>query len=571
MKTKRVKKIKLSTKIAGATLLTSVLLCAVVGVVSISQMKKNMIEISRSNTKAVAETAAALIDGEILNRLEPGDEDTEEYQTILEELQKFLLDEQIAYIYTMRQRDGQLEFVVDADTEEGAAIGEPYESYDVIEEALSGVSTIDYEVTSDQWGSFYSGFAPVYSDGNVVAIVGVDCTIDSINERSAKFTKHLLLVEVIIVLLSVVLSFVVAKLVANNVIVINQKMDELANSDGDLTKKLSITSRDEVGQVATSFNKFLEKLKDMMLAVKQNEMNLKKSTQTIQTEVDAFGSELEIMVHSLCDMTEAMNDTTNSIAHIAVATENAKKYAGEVCSQSEREYSNALAIRENAEAVKTESDDAKKKIITVTKQIASSLEEKIEQAGKIEQTMQLTEEILSISEQTQLLALNASIEAARVGEDGKGFAVVASEISNLADATALTANQIVELNSFTVRTVQELIDASRTMIDFIENEVKQDYETFFAIGVSYSKDMSTFIEQMHQFNEKSMLLSENMNHIEDNISQIMAVVEEQNVSITTVSGNAEDLNNMMQRVQESCLMNESIVEDLEFLLSKFTV
>ena len=80
----------------------------------------------------------------------------------------------IKYIYTMRMNGDRLEFIVDADTEEGAAIGEEYEIYDEIAEAFDGNATVDSEMTSDEWGDFYSAFAPVYnSSGEIAGIVEI--------------------------------------------------------------------------------------------------------------------------------------------------------------------------------------------------------------------------------------------------------------------------------------------------------------------------------------------------------------------------------------------------------------
>lgn len=95
---------RLSTKIAGATLFTAVLISVIISIVSIRQMKDNMLKTSRANTLAVAQTAAKMVDGEIIRDLKEGEEDTAEYEKVLTQLQAFLIDESIEYIYTMRYR-----------------------------------------------------------------------------------------------------------------------------------------------------------------------------------------------------------------------------------------------------------------------------------------------------------------------------------------------------------------------------------------------------------------------------------------------------------------------------------
>lgn len=568
----RTKGLHLSTKITGAVMITTILVSSIIGVASIRQMKENLMESSRANTKAIAQTAASFVDGKTLTEVMPGDEETESYQEALQQLRAFLVDGDIEYIYTMRKgENGQLEFAIDADDEDPADIGEAYETYEEIEDAFKGAVTLDSEITSDEWGSYYSAFAPIYVEDQVVAIVGVDCSIDKIQAETKALIKKLLIEELISVIVVVILSYIIGKVIANNVIRINEKMEELANSEGDLTQEIVISSTDEIGQVAGSFNQFIAKLKDMMLAVKSNEGALRESTVNINEQVDAFGQELGYMANTLNDMTKAMTDTNASVSQIALATGNAKQNAENVYEEAKREAERALLINENAEKTKIETTQVKQRIANMTSEISDGLEEKMNEASKIEQTVRLTEEIINISEQTQLLALNASIEAARVGENGKGFAVVASEIGNLADETSRTASQIVELNEFTVRTVNDLIAASRAMVAFIEEDVQISYEKLAEVGDSYSEDALMFMNQMKQFSMLSKELSDDMNRIEQNVNQIMAVVEDATTNITTVSSNADGLNGLIQSIKENSDKNEQIVEELGAVLSRFTV
>ena len=175
----------------------------------------------------------------------------------------------------MRNRNGQLEFVVDADQEDGAAIGEAYETYDVIEEALAGNVVVDEEVTTDEWGSVYSGFAPVFaSDGTVAGIVGVDCSVDVINAHISAMLRTLLIIEITCFFLALIIALLVGRLMTKSVLRIDRKVEEMASRGGDLTQQIEVGSRDEIGQMAENFNSFLQRLHDIVLTIRDTEEKL---------------------------------------------------------------------------------------------------------------------------------------------------------------------------------------------------------------------------------------------------------------------------------------------------------
>lgn len=569
---KKVRKLELSWKITGATLLIAVLVSVLVSVVSTAQMKKYLLSVSQEHTVSVAKTAAEFVDAELFVALQEGDEETEAYEVILNNLTSFLLDENIEYIYTMRMDGDKLVFVVDADQEDGAAIGEEYEIYDKIEEAFAGETTLDDEVTSDDWGSYYSGFAPIFDgEENVVGIVGVDCGIDSINARVSKLQKKLLVVELVCIILAVVISMLVGKLMAKNVQKINSKVDELANSDGDLTQEITVNSGDELENVAANFNIFIEKLHSMMLQVRDNEERLKTSTENINDEVAQAAEELNSMAEMLADMSTSMNETSESVMEINQATIDVKDLSSDLYESAQEQSAYTKDVIERANQVKESCKESQEKMQQMTKEIADVLFQKIEEASKIQKIIELTNDIISISEQTQLLALNASIEAARAGESGKGFAVVATEISNLADSTAKTANEIVEINTFTVQTVDELAQSAAEMINFMQSDVNNDYDTMVEMGESYFEDSSTVMNQMKLFDEMSEKLQNDMARIEDHISQIMAVIEEQTAAISSVSENADNISDKMKEVNGHCEDNQEVIENLENVIGRFTL
>lgn len=570
----KVRRIKMSWKITIAVLLIAIVTSGLVGFISLNKMNDYLLETSKENTAAVAQMAASFVDPQIMENLREGEENSTDYQDTVNVLRSFLVDNaDIEYIYTMRKRDdGTVEFVVDADEEDPGAIGEMYESYDEIEEAFSGKVSIDSEFTVDEWGTVYTGYAPIYNkDGSVVAIVGVDCSVESIETRVAKMRNTLLLIELICLILAAIIAMLIGRLMAVNVKTINNKMSELAHSDGDLTTKLSISSGDEIENVANSFNSFLKKLHGMMLSVKENEEKLESSTVDINQEIDAATEDLRVITDMISDMTLSMNETSDAVSEIAATTNSVMESASQLHDKTKEGSAYAQTITKRADDAREDCARSQERMKTVVNDISNAVENKIEATKRIEKIVTLTNDIISISEQTQLLALNASIEAARAGEEGKGFAVVADEISKLADATATTAQEIVEINSFTVTAVQELVEVSRKMIAYIREDVNADYNSMVDIGAHYAKDSGEFRDVMMEFLNLSNQLTSDMHHIEDSINQIMAVVEEETACISEVNGQTEVINNRMKAVTANSETNHQIVGKLGEVIDKFTL
>jgi methyl-accepting chemotaxis protein len=487
-------------------------------------------------------------------------------------MQDFLLDEEINYIYTMRRENGSVVFVVDGDAEDPAAIGEQYESYDKIDEALAGSVTLDDDVTNDDWGSFYSAFAPIMdSSGNVSAIVGVDCSVDGINAKVSHMFKTLVAAEILCIIGALVISLINGRLVARNVIKINRKMTELAGTDGDLTHEIDIHSGDELENVADSFNSFMVKLRNMMLSVKDSGERLEDATTETNEELTQATGTLNQIVNTLHDITGAMQQTSSSAADIQKTAQATEDMSSSLYEKTRSGADYAADVSHTADQAKQDCVTSKEKMKKFVTEISQTLSEQIAASRKVEKIMELTNDIIAISEQTRLLALNASIEAARAGEQGRGFAVVADEISNLADSTTTTAREIEQINQFTVDTLGSMSSTAEQLIQFINDVVDPDYDRMVGIGEAYYNDCMEFMEQFQQFCDLSEELSENMATIEEHISQITTVFEKETLDVTNAASTSQQIYGTMQTATNNGQVNKEIAEQLGAMLDKFVV
>ncbi len=569
----KVRKIRLSTKITLAVIITTLMVELMIGGFSIMKAKKDMMEISVSHTRDVAMMAASFVDGDMLNELMPGDEDTPEYAAVLSQLDSFLVDNSdIAFIYTMRKRDGVLEFVVDADQEDGAAIGEEYETYDVIDKALEGNAVVDEEVTTDEWGSVYSGFAPIYdSKGNIAGIVGVDCSVDTINARVADMGRTILIIGITAFVIAILAAFAVGRFMTRNIMLIQGKMDEMAKSGGDLTRSIDLKSGDELENVAGSFNEFLDKLKDIMLAVSETEDQLLDYSHQTDQQIAFASDELVQMSQALSSMSSVMEDSLEDARQVTSAAMDAKKLSYDLHESSLESADRASESGQRAMQARNECRLAQQKAQDALDQITGSLAVQIENSQKIHEIEKLTDQIVAISNQTQLLALNASIEAARAGDAGRGFAVVADEISKLSDSTTITAKEIGRINAFTIDTVNGLIKATEDMTSYVSSSVFEDYERMERTGEEYYEDVSGFARSMQVLNEQSSRLAHDMEQVENSIAKMSEMTDTQTGDITGLTETAKAISAKMKSVRADTQINETMIRRLSELIGQFKV
>jgi methyl-accepting chemotaxis protein len=565
---KRARSIK--AKISLGMIICVLIVGAMIGTVCLKQMQANLLEQSKDHTMGVAAMAAATVDGDMLESIQKGDENGQAYAVILGQLQHFMQNDDIQYIYTMRKDNGELQFVVDADPDDPAAVGEAYESYDTIDEAFDGNITVDNEFVDDKWGRCYSAFAPIYnSQDRVVGIVGVDCSIGSIDKKSASMIRTVVGIQCVALILSFILAFLFSRYLARNIRIIDKKVKELADAEGDLTQEIAINAKDEVGSIAHSMNRFLKSLRNMLLNIRDNGKNLMSVTEVINSSMKESAAEVETMSAAMEQTTTSMMEMNAKVQNIQAQAEASSELANTIINETGEHVEHTAEIQENAKNFQNAAIEAKKKMQEEVNAISAGLEEKIKESQSVEKIGELTENILKISTQTKLLSLNASVEAARAGEAGKGFAVVATDIGYLAERSADAATGIAVINEELPQVVKELAEAAYQLLNIVNTRVMKDYDMLETTGESYYQDAAIFRQQMESCMDYMKQLQGSMENIMGSVSDIAMALQGETDVVKDNTDSILELRGQIAAVLGSVDENEKIIQNLDNILSGF--
>ncbi len=345
---------------------------------------------------------------------------------------------------------------------------------------------------------------------------------------------------------------------------------DIDNRQGDLTKRVTILSNDEVADLGNGINTFMEKLQHIMKLIVNNSQKLEAVVGEVQqslhtsndsaADLSAVTEELSATMQEIGDSAAVINE--NAEAVLTKVVEIAKK-SGDINEYSKNMKKSADKLEMDARTNMEQTNLKVNEILTV-------LNEAIEESKSVEQVNGLTNDILNISSQTNLLALNASIEAARAGDAGRGFAVVAEEIRQLADSSRETANRIQQINGIVTKAVHNLSENADNLVNYMKESILPEFANFVGGGAQY-RDNATYIENvMNEFAEKTDALKSEVDSIAGSINNITHAIEEGAKGVNGAAQSTQTLVSDMDNINEKMNENREIASALQKETDIFT-
>lgn len=341
--------------------------------------------------------------------------------------------------------------------------------------------------------------------------------------------------------------------------------------NGDLTAQLDGKYDKEIGQVVRNLNDAISTNRKMVENILAYSGKLNESNNNLKTIV-------KVIVEKIGRVNEATNIIVDEVENLSTISEEVNSSTGmiestvkELNTNAEKDSTSALKIRDKAMNVKGQGENAVKNAKDIYSGIIKNVKSAIEQGKVVEDVRIMADSIAEISEQTNLLALNAAIEAARAGENGRGFAVVADEVKSLAEQTKDTVERIKKVIQEVKVAFDNLSSESRTVLDFLQNDVNKDYELLIETATSYVEDSQLISSMSDEIKNTSNTITQIINNIAKGINTVSSTSldtagKSQEIK-SSMDEAAYEVNNILKSIKDQ----SNIADELTKVIEVYTV
>jgi methyl-accepting chemotaxis protein len=335
-----------------------------------------------------------------------------------------------------------------------------------------------------------------------------------------------------------------------------ESLKDIAQGEGDLTRRLEVKTKDEIGELGTGFNIFIEKLQGIIKGVVANSKQVEGASNNLAKVAGDMSDNARESSERSNAVAAATEEMTTNLNNVAAAMEQSSTNTAMVASAAEEMNATINEIAGNAEQARVISEQAVRKA-----EVASA---KMTELGQAAQAInRVTEAITEISEQTNLLALNATIEAARAGEAGKGFAVVANEIKELAKQTATATLDIKEQIAGVQGTAGDTIKEIKEITGVIDN-----VNAIVATIASAVTEQSVATEEIAKNIEQA---SQGLQEVNENVSQSSLVADSIAKDIVQVNNASIEISKSSEHIKDSADEMLKMALELSKLVGVFKI
>jgi len=413
----------------------------------------------------------------------------------------------------------------------------------------------------------YAGYSVLEGNRILVVTGNKDDAMVGLNQARRTVIIFAILIEVIATLIILYVMLCISnglKKITNTI----YKISELDYTENKDLPKLC-KRKDEIGKMANAVQKLLDNMRKIISEMNQSAVSvtdLIAQVNEVSNKINVSSTDNSATIEELA---AGMEETTATTATIEQNIHLMNGQANDIVDLAVKSGNESNEVLLRAQKLKETTEKSTKIARGMYETVKTKTNEAIEDAKAVEKINELTNVIMEISSQTSLLALNASMEAARAGEAGRGFAVVAEEIGNLAEQTSSTVTNIGDIVKDVNFTVEKMQGVLSDTIIFLEKTVFADYKSFEEVGEKYDADAIEFQNSMGTVKDSIEKLIEIIHEISDSVSGINDMVNESAVGITDIADKTSDTVIQTEKNYELVSSCTNDAKQLKELIQKF--
>ena len=414
----------------------------------------------------------------------------------------------------------------------------------------------------------HAAYLPLKNNsGNVIGMLFVGVSVHEMDDVVSSLITTIIIVMLVIIVGGVVVSnFMVGKMLGTLDEVV-QAMGKIAN--GDLRfEDLKIRSTDEIGTLAEEINDMKNKLKNILTRIATSSERVAESAEELTASTQQGADSINSMAQNAADMNEESDAQMKTIEVLQEKLQNMRKRMDDLYRMTMAMDAVAMSSAKSTVLGQEKMATANKVMNHISKQVYNSVEVVGNLGKRSDEIGEIVKTISAIADQTNLLALNAAIEAARAGEHGRGFAVVADEVRKLAEQSGIAAGNIADLihniQRETAAAVKSISSGTEGVKDGVD-AVSTATDAFKNIGVQVEKltinvaHSTTGIEEVNKAN----------NDIANAFNHTREVAQKSNETVTSISAVAEEQTAMINEISESSKTLAQLADEMQNLVAKF--